>query len=79
MFRLVVKKSITCVRLSGLLYRDRISEVELNEVERKEVDYFSCITQLERTEIEFGRTRRVEVCYPISRMETALRNPACFL
>ena len=48
-----------------VLYRDRISEVERNEVEN-----IGRITQVERTEIEFSRTRRVEICYPISRIET---------
>ena len=57
----------------GLLNRYRISNVERNEV-----DYFGRITQVEGTEIEFGRTRRVEICYPISRIETALRIPARF-
>ena len=57
----------------GLLNRYRISNVERNEV-----DYFGRITQVEGTEIEFGRTRRVEVCYSISRIETALRIPARF-
>ena len=62
--------------LLGLLYRDRISEVERNEV-----DYFGRIrrkrNQVERTEIVFGKTVRVEIYYPISRIETALRIPAC--
>ena len=58
--------------LLGLLYRDRISEVERNEV-----DYFGRIRQVERTENEFGKTVRVEIYYPISRIETALRIPAC--
>ena len=56
-----------------LLYRDRISDVERNEV-----DYFGRITQVERTEIEFGRTCRVKICYPVSRIVRALRNPAFF-
>ena len=49
-----------------MLYRDRISEVERNEV-----DHFGRITQVERTEIELGRTRRVEISYPFSRIVTS--------
>ena len=51
----------------ALLYRDQISEFERNEV-----DFFGRSTQDERTEIKFGRTRRVEICCPISRIETEL-------